>query len=170
MTTTVESIFGSGRMVDGFFLNNQMTDFNFQPRDAEGRLTANAVAPGKRPRSSMTPAILLRDGRFLGAIGSPGGSSILAYVGKALVAQLDWGLEPQAAIDLPNLIARGGVFNGEVDKFAPGILAALAARGVVLRPGQGEDSGLHGVMIVNGRLIGGADPRREGVFRIEPAP
>ena len=83
MTTTVESIFGSGRMVDGFFLNNQMTDFNFQPRDAEGRLTANAVAPGKRPRSSMTPAILLRDGRFVGAIGSPGGSAILAYVGKA---------------------------------------------------------------------------------------
>ncbi|HYD12612.1 MAG TPA: gamma-glutamyltransferase family protein [Allosphingosinicella sp.] len=170
MTTTVESIFGSGRMVDGFFLNNQMTDFNFQPRDAAGRLTANAVAPGKRPRSSMTPAILLQGGRFVGAIGSPGGSAILAYVGKALVGLLDWGLEPQAAIDLPNLIARGAVFNGEVDKFPAGVLEALAARGIALRPGQGEDSGLHGVMIVNGRLVGGADPRREGVFRIEPAP
>ena len=169
MTTTVESIFGSGRMVDGFFLNNQMTDFNFQPRDAAGRLTANAVAPGKRPRSSMTPAILLRDGRFLGAIGSPGGSSILAYVGKALVGMLDWGLEPQPAIDLPNLIARGGAFFGEVDKFPDGVVEALAARGIQLRPGQGEDSGLHGVMILNGRLIGGADRRREGVFRIEPA-
>jgi gamma-glutamyltranspeptidase/glutathione hydrolase len=157
-------------MVDGFFLNNQMTDFNFQPRDAEGRLTANSVAPGKRPRSSMTPAILLRDGRFVGAIGSPGGSAILAYVGKGLVGLLDWGLEVQPAIDLPNLIARGPAFFGEVDKFPPAILEALAARGIALRPGQGEDSGLHGVMIVNGRLVGGADPRREGVFRVEPAP
>ncbi len=170
MTTTVESIFGSGRMVDGFFLNNQMTDFNFQPRDAEGRLTANAVAPGKRPRSSMTPAILLREGRFVGAIGSPGGSAILAYVGKALVGILDWGLAPQPAIDLPNLIARGASYNGEASKFAPGVVEALAARGIVVRPGQGEDSGLHGVMLVNGRVVGGADPRREGVFRIEPAP
>ena len=169
MTTTVESIFGSGRMVDGFFLNNQMTDFNFQPRDASGRLTANAVAPGKRPRSSMTPAILLRDGRFVGAIGSPGGSSILVYVGKALVGLLDWGLEVQPAIDLPNLVARGGAYLGEADKFPAGVVDALAARGIAIRPGQGEDSGLHGVMIVNGRLIGGADPRREGVFRIEPA-
>ena len=96
MTTTVESIFGSGRMVDGFFLNNQMTDFNFEPRDADGRLTANAVAPGKRPRSSMLPAILLRDGRFVGAIGSPGGSAILAYVGKAMVGMLDWQLDRPA--------------------------------------------------------------------------
>jgi gamma-glutamyltranspeptidase/glutathione hydrolase len=170
MTTTVESIFGSGRMVDGFFLNNQMTDFNFQPRDAEGRLTANAVAPGKRPRSSMTPAILLRDGRFVGAIGSPGGSSILVYVGKALVGMLDWGLEPQPAINLPNLIARGGTYYGEADKFPAGVVAALAARGIAIRPGQGEDSGLHGVLLVNGRLVGGADPRREGIFRVEPAP
>ena len=170
MTTTVESIFGSGRMVDGFFLNNQMTDFNFQPRDAAGRLTANAVAPGKRPRSSMTPAILLQGGRFVGAVGSPGGSSILVYVGKTLVGMLDWGLEPQPAINLPNLIARGANYFGEADKFPAGVVAALAARGVAIRPGQGEDSGLHGVMIINGRLVGGADPRREGVFRVEPAP
>lgn len=170
MTTTVESIFGSGRMVDGFFLNNQMTDFNFQPRDTQGRLTANAVAPGKRPRSSMTPAILLRDGRFVGAVGSPGGSSILAYVGKTLVGMLDWGLEPQPAIDLPNLIARGGSYFGEVDKFPAGVIGFFAARGIAIRPGQGEDSGIHGVLIVNGRLTGGADPRREGVFRFEPAP
>ncbi|HST36806.1 MAG TPA: gamma-glutamyltransferase, partial [Allosphingosinicella sp.] len=170
MTTTVESIFGSGRMVDGFFLNNQMTDFNFQPRDAEGRLTANAVAPGKRPRSSMTPAILLRDGRFVGAIGSPGGSAILAYVGKGLVGILAWDMAVQAAIDLPNLIARGAVYNGEADKFAPGVVEALRARGVDVRPGQGEDSGLHGVYLRDGRLDGGADRRREGVFRLEPAP
>ena len=118
----------------------------------------------------MAPAILLVDGRFAGAVGSPGGNAILAYVGKALVGLLDWGLEVQPAIDLPNLIARGDAFYGEVDKFPPGIVDALAARGIALRPGQGEDSGIHGVMILNGRLVGGADRRREGVFRVEPAP
>jgi len=166
MTATVESIFGSGRMVDGMFLNNQMTDFSFSPRDAQGRPAANAVAPGKRPRSSMLPAIILdRNGRFVGAIGSPGGNAILAYVGKAVVGMIDWNLSVQQAIDLPNLIARGGNFNGEADRFPPGVVEALAARGVNVRPGQGEDSGLHGVMWRNGVLDGGADRRREGVFR-----
>ena len=99
MTTTVESIFGSGRMVDGFFLNNQMTDFAFSPLDAQGRPAANAVTPGKRPRSSMVPTILLtRDGRFAGAIGSAGGNAILAYVAKTLVAAIDWGGTMQGAI------------------------------------------------------------------------
>ena len=168
MTATVESIFGSGRMVDGFFLNNQMTDFSFQPRDAAGRPAANAVAPGKRPRSSMVPAILLdREGRFAGALGSPGGNAILAYVGKALVGAVDWGLSMQDSIALPNLIARGAAYNGEVDRFAPGVVAALAARGIVVRGGQGEDSGLHGLILRQGRPDGGADPRREGVVRIE---
>jgi gamma-glutamyltranspeptidase/glutathione hydrolase len=169
ITSTVESIFGSGRMVDGFFLNNQMTDFSFLPRDAQGRPAANAVAPGKRPRSSMTPAILLRDGAYAGAIGSPGGTAILAYVGKAIVGIVDWELSVQQAIDLPNLIARGSTYNGEAGKFAPGVLAALQARGIDVRPGQGEDSGLHGVFLRAGRIEGAADPRREGVFRIEGA-
>ncbi|MGQ0659750.1 gamma-glutamyltransferase [Sphingosinicella sp.] len=170
MTATVESIFGSGRMVDGMFLNNQMTDFSFSARDAAGRPAANAVAPGKRPRSSMTPAIILdAQGRFVGAIGSPGGNAILAYVAKALVGMIDWGLPVQQAIDLPNLIARGGAFQGEVDRFPPGVVEALRARGVEVRSGQGEDSGLHGVMWRNGRLDGGADRRREGVVLIEPA-
>src|SRR4029079_11223656 len=74
MTTTLESIFGTGRMVDGFFLNNQMTDFSFSPVDAHGRPAAHAVAPGKRPRSSMVPTILLQNGQFVGAIGSAGGN------------------------------------------------------------------------------------------------
>ena len=168
MTTTVESIFGSGRMVDGFFLNNQMTDFSFEPRDAQGRPAANAVAPGKRPRSSMTPAIMLgSDGRFAGAIGSPGGTAILAYVGKALVGVIDWGLPMQESIDLPNLIARGSVFAGEVSRFPPAIVEGLSARGVTLRPGAGEDSGLHGVFFRRGSFEGGADPRREGVVLVE---
>ncbi|HWJ70107.1 MAG TPA: gamma-glutamyltransferase family protein [Sphingobium sp.] len=163
MTTTVESIFGTGRMVDGFFLNNQLTDFAFQPRDAQGRPAANAVAPGKRPRSSMTPLIMIdRDGHFAGALGSAGGNAILAYVGKALVGAVDWKLPMQEALALPNLVARGASFGGEVDKFSPEVLAGLKARGIELRPGQGEDSGLQGVMIRNGRFEGGYDPRREG--------
>jgi gamma-glutamyltranspeptidase/glutathione hydrolase len=164
MTTTVESIFGSGRMVDGFFLNNQMTDFSFAPVNDAGRPIANAVAPGKRPRSSMTPMILLTpDGRFAGAIGSAGGNAILAYVGKSLVAALNWKLPMQDALAQPNLVARGPRFNGEVTKFTPETLAALRAKGIELRPGQGEDSGVHGVLIRDGQVDGGYDPRREGV-------
>jgi gamma-glutamyltranspeptidase/glutathione hydrolase len=171
ITSTVESIFGSGRMVDGFFLNNQMTDFSFQPRDAQGRPAANAVAPGKRPRSSMTPVIMLGpDRRFAGAVGSPGGTAILAYVGKALVGAIDWNLPMQEAIALPNLIARGTTYNGELQRFPPAVLEALRARGVALQAGAGEDSGLHGVFVRRGIVEGGADPRREGVFRSEPAP
>jgi gamma-glutamyltranspeptidase/glutathione hydrolase len=170
MTATVESIFGSGRMVDGFFLNNEMTDFAFAPRDDSGRPAANAVAAGKRPRSSMAPAILLGpDRRFAGAIGSPGGNAILAYIGKATVGMVDWGLSVPEAIALPNLIARGSAFMGEVPRFPAGVVEGLRARGIELRSGQGEDSGLHGVLIRGGRLEGGADPRREGVFLVEPA-
>ncbi|CAN7200130.1 gamma-glutamyltransferase family protein [Phenylobacterium sp. LjRoot219] len=167
MTTTVESMFGSGRMVGGFFLNNQMTDFSFAPTTADGLPAANAVAPGKRPRSAMSPAIVLdRDGRFVAAVGSPGGPGIIAYNLKALVGVLAWRLPMQAAIDLPNLIARGQVYDAEIGKFAPGVVAGLAARGVQLTTGSGaEGSGLHGVEVVPGGLRGGADPRREGVAR-----
>jgi gamma-glutamyltranspeptidase/glutathione hydrolase len=169
MTTTVESIFGSGRMVDGFFLNNQMTDFAFRPVDDQGRPAVNAVAPGKRPRSSMTPTILLTpEGQFAGAIGSAGGNAILAYVAKSLVAALDWDLPMQEAIAQPNLVARGSNFQGEVTKFSPEFLAALRQRGVDLKPGQGEDSGVHGVLIRDGRVDGGFDPRREGVVLTLP--
>lgn len=160
MTTTVESLFGSGRMVDGFFLNNQMTDFSFVP---EG---PNAVGPGKRPRSSMVPTIILhRDRRLAGAIGSPGGNAILAYVSKALLGIVEWNMPVADAIALPNLVARGASFNGEAGKFAPPVLAAMAERGVTVRAGSGEDSGLHGVMLREGGFDGGADPRRDGVAR-----
>lgn len=161
MTTTVESIFGSGRMVDGFFLNNQMTDFSFLP---EG---PNAVAGGKRPRSSMAPAILLRDGKLAGAMGSPGGNSILAYVGKALVGMLAWNLTPQEAVALPNLVARGANYNAEADKFAPGVVDGLFGRGVDIRGASGEDSGLQGFLITDDGIIGAADPRRDGEAKAE---
>ncbi|HET9460159.1 MAG TPA: gamma-glutamyltransferase family protein [Sphingomicrobium sp.] len=170
MTTTVESLFGSGRMVDGFFLNNQLTDFSFAPVGKDGRPAANAVAPGKRPRSSMVPTILLTaDGEFAGAIGSAGGNAILAFVAKNLVAAVDWKLPTAQALALPNLVARGANFQGEVDKFPPEVLAGLRARGIDLKPGQGEDSGVHAVMIRGGRVDGGADPRREGVVLLLPA-
>lgn len=160
MTTTVESLFGSGRMVDGFFLNNQLTDFSFVP---EG---PNAIAPGKRPRSSMVPTIILNPDRSLaGAIGSPGGNAILAYVSKALIGIVEWNMPVADAIALPNLVARGPNFNGEASKFAPSIFAAMAERGVMVRGGSGENSGLHGVMLRNGGFDGGADPRRDGVAR-----
>ena len=167
MTTTVESIFGTGRMVDGFFLNNQLTDFSFDPFLPDGSLAPNAVAPGKRPRSSMIPLILLdAEGEFAGAIGSAGGNAILAYVGKSLIAAIDWDLPMQEALALPNLVARGDRIGGEVEAFDAGIVAGLAARGIELVPGQGEDSGVHGVLIRNGEVDGGYDPRREGVVLV----
>lgn len=165
MTTTVESIFGSGRMVAGFFLNNQLTDFSFQPTFSDGAPAANAVAGGKRPRSSMAPAIVLdRQGRFVAAVGSPGGPAILAYNLKALTAVLDWKLPMQEAVSLPNLIASGSYYAAEADKFPVPVVEGLAARGVQLRSGAGaEGSGLHGIERVPAGLRGGADPRRDGV-------
>ncbi len=164
MTTSVESIFGSGRMVDGFFLNNQLTDFSFLPTGKDGRPAANAVAAGKRPRSSMTPVIVLdHNGKFVAAVGSPGGGAIPAYIVKALVGVLDWKLSMPKALALPNLIANGAQYNAETGKMSPAVVQGLAARGIVPTPGRGEDSGLHGVIVRGGKLEGGADPRREGV-------
>jgi gamma-glutamyltranspeptidase/glutathione hydrolase len=165
MTTTVESVFGDGRMVDGFFLNNQLTDFSFDPKNRDGTPAANAVAGGKRPRSSMSPTIILdREGRFVAAIGSPGGLAIPGFVLKGIVGALDWKLSMQDAVALPNLVALGDAFISEPEKFSPGVVEGLKARGITLRSGLGvEESGLHGVIVRDGVLTGGADPRREGV-------
>lgn len=167
MTTTVESVFGDGRMVDGFMLNNQLTDFSFAPLNASGAPAANAVGPRKRPRSSMSPAIVLdRQGRFVAAIGSPGGLAIPSYVVKTLIGMFEWNLSVQDAIDLPNLLAIGDYYASEPQKYAPGVVAGLAAKGVTFNNGRGgEGSGLHGIIFRNGHLEGGADPRREGVAK-----
>lgn len=169
MTTSVESLFGSGRAVGGFFLNNQLTDFSYKPVDEQGRPVANAVAGGKRPRSSMSPALVLRrdNGEFVAAVGSPGGSAILAYNAKALVGLLAWDLPLQSAINLPNVIARGADFYGEMSRIPPELAAALAAKGIALKSGRGEESGLHGVAVrgTPPAFEAGADPRREGVWQ-----
>ena len=110
--------------------------------------------------------VLDRDGQLVAALGSPGGSAILAYNAKALVALLAWRLPLQQAIDLPNLYARGGDFYGEVTKFAPAMLSGLAGLGIEVKAGRGEESGLHGVVrMPDGSYVGAADPRREGVWR-----
>lgn len=167
MTTTVESLFGSGRMVGGFFLNNQMTDFSFSPTEKDGAPAANAVAGGKRPRSSMAPLIVLdKKGKFVAAVGSPGGNAILSYNLKAMVGLFYWGLNMQEAVSLPNVVARGESFSGDAGLFGPEMLAALNARGVNIKVGQIEGSGLHGVIVRPGGVLeGGADPRREGVAK-----
>jgi gamma-glutamyltranspeptidase/glutathione hydrolase len=166
MTTTVESLFGSGRAVGGFMLNNQLTDFSYRP-EMDGHPVANAVAGGKRPRSSMSPVIVLdRDGRAIAALGSPGGTAILAYNAKTLVGLLAWKLTLQQAIDLPNVIGRGDEYFGEAAKLAPEVIAGLAERGITVKSGRGEESGLHGVVLhADGTVEGAADPRREGVWR-----
>jgi gamma-glutamyltranspeptidase/glutathione hydrolase len=167
MTTSVESIFGTGRVVGGFFLNNQLTDFSFRA-EIDGRPVANAVEPGKRPRSSMTPVLVFdEEDRLVAALGSPGGSAILAYNAKTIVGLLAWNLSLQEAIDLPNLVTLGDNFYGEADKFPEDVLTGLAELGVEVRPGRGEESGLHGVVFFpDGRTDGAADPRREGVWRV----
>ena len=167
MTTTVEGAFGSQRMVSGFVLNNQLTDFSFRDEDDNGCLIPNRPGPGKRPRSSMSPTIAFApDGSFLFATGSPGGNSIPAYTLKSIVGMIDWGLTPQEAADLPNVIARGDVVrieNGAMDETT---LMALRELGHEIDDSRGETSGIHIVRReADGSLTGAADSRREGVAR-----
>jgi gamma-glutamyltranspeptidase / glutathione hydrolase len=165
MTATVESVFGSQRMAGGFMLNNQLTDFSLAPTK-NGLPVANAPAPGKKPRSSMSPTLVFdRDGRLYAVIGSPGGSAIIGYVSKTLIGVIDWNLPMQQAIDLPNITARSAIAPAETGRMAPGVADALTARGWTFRPSQLEASGLHGIRITATGFDGGADSRREGVAK-----
>ncbi len=162
MTTSIETTFGSRIMVRGFLLNNQLTDFSFRP-DREGGPVANRLEPGKRPRSSMAPTLVFDgQGRVVMALGSPGGSRIIGYVAKTLAAALDWKLNIQAAIDLPHFVNRNGPTELEQGTPLEALTPALEALGhkVAVRP---LTSGLHGIMVTEGGLTGGADKRREGV-------
>ena len=171
MTATVESLFGSQRMTNGFLLNNQLTDFAFEP-NLNGRPVANAVAPGKRPRSSMVPAIVLdRNGDLELVVGSPGGSAIIGYTARTTIGILDWNLPAQEAINYGNATARTADIATEITRLPPGIADALTARGWNLQQTSlGEVSGIQAIRVrSDGTLEGGADPRREGtVGGIEP--
>jgi gamma-glutamyltranspeptidase/glutathione hydrolase len=168
LTASVESIFGSTRMAGGMFLNNQLTDFSFKPSDESGEPVANKVAPGKRPRSSMSPTIVLdENGEFLMASGSPGGNSIIAYTAKTLVGVLEWGLTPQKAIDLPNLVARKGKVRIEKSRASDDLISGLRSFGFEVKESAGENSGLSLIyQHPDGRLEGGVDSRREGVIEL----
>ena len=166
MTTTIERAFGSRLMVRGFLLNNQLTDFAFIPR-RDGRRVANAVAPGKRPRSSMSPTLVFNaEGNLFATVGSPGGSRIITYVIKALIGLMDWKLDMQGAIDLPNHANRNGAT--ELEKNTPVAKHADALRKLGHNVKIGSlVSGLHGIRVTRDAFgdgyDGGADRRREGV-------
>ena len=173
MTSTIEGAFGARVMADGgtglaggYLLNNQMTDFSFVPADAEGRPVANRIEPGKRPRSSMSPTLVFdkRDGRLLMALGSPGGQAIIHFTAKTLIGTLQWGLDAQRAIDVPNF----GSFNGstvlEKGHFSAATIEALRVRGHVVIESE-LTSGLQAIQRTPTGWFGGADPRREGAVR-----
>ena len=166
MTATVEAAFGNSRMVHGFLLNNELTDFAREARKSDLPL-ANAPAGGKRPRSSMSPTLIFDEqGDLVMVTGSPGGNSIVAYVAKTIIGVLDWGKSAQDATALPNIIARGEQVNVEVDREGgPEVAQALRDMGYNVLERRGENSGLHVIVVRDDGLEGGADPRREGVAR-----
>ena len=167
MTTTIESAFGSHIMVQGFMLNNEMTDFSFIPEE-NGQKVANRVEPGKRPRSSMAPTLIFdrQSGEFLATVGSPGGSQIIEYVAKSTIGLLDWNLDAQAAINLPNFGSRNGPTELEQGQFSPTLIQALKDKGHSVSEID-MTSGTQAIVRVKdaqgkASLTGGADPRREG--------
>jgi gamma-glutamyltranspeptidase/glutathione hydrolase len=162
MTSSIEMAFGSHRMVDGFLLNNQLTDFSFLPA-SEGRLVANRVEPGKRPRSSMAPAIVFdKDGKPVIALGSPGGPNIIGYVAQALVEMVDWGRSPGAAVAAPHILNRNGPTLIEAGTRAVDMRETLESLGHEVKE-QELKSGLNIVELKDGALIGASDPRRDGI-------
>ena len=161
MTTTIENSFGSRLMTHGFLLNNELTDFSFSSH-RNGVPIANRVEPGKRPRSSMSPTIILKDGRPTLVIGSPGGSRIIGYVAEAIVAHIDWGMNIQAAVSIPHAINRFGTYDLEKGTSLEGMVAPLEELGYKVNL-RSLNSGLHAISIGENGLFGGADPRREGI-------
>jgi gamma-glutamyltranspeptidase/glutathione hydrolase len=153
-------------MVHGFLLNNELTDFSFVPADAQGKPIANRVQGGKRPRSSMAPTLVFdkASGQLLMTGGSPGGALIIHYTAKLLYGTLEWGLNAQQAIDLPNFGALNGPTLLEAQRFPAATVQALRARGATVQEIP-MTSGLQAIEKTPGGWFGGADPRREGVVR-----
>jgi gamma-glutamyltranspeptidase / glutathione hydrolase len=187
MTSSIEAGFGARVMADGgtglaggYLLNNQMTDFSLAPTDAQGRPVANRIEPGKRPRSSMSPTLVLERADVVGplngtrqvgrvemTVGSPGGPVIIAFTAKTLLGTLQWGLDPQRAIELPNFAHLGGASAPvllEAGRFTPAHVSALQARGHTVVEVD-LPSGLQAIRRTAGGWQGGADPRREGIAR-----
>ncbi len=160
-TTTIEAGFGSRVMTNGFLLNNELTDFAFEP-EADGKPVANRIEAGKRPRSSMAPTIVFEGGEPTLLIGSPGGARIINYVAGALIGILDFDLDPQAAIDRPHIVNRNGDTEVEEGEGSEATIAALTALGQVAEPAN-LNSGLHAIQIDGDTLRGAADKRREGL-------
>ena len=160
MTTTIENGFGSRLMVRGFLLNNELTDFSFETH-VDGVPIANRVEPGKRPRSSMAPTIVLKDRKPVLAIGSPGGSRIIGYVATSIIAYLDWGMDVQQAVSVPHAVNRFGTYDLEAGTQAEDLAEALGAMGYEVSI-RDLNSGLHAISLGE-TLAGGADPRREGI-------
>ncbi len=169
MTATVEAPFGSSRWVGGFLLNNEMTDF---ARDVpvDGTKVANAIAPHRRPRSSMSPTMVFDDkGDLLMVTGSPGGNSIPAYVAKTILAVVDWGMDAQASVDFTNIIASGEKVRVDVSSEEGKLIAQdLKERGYQVSERDGENSGLHVIVVTDEGLDGAADKRREGIVMTVP--
>lgn len=169
MTTTIENGFGSRQMVDGFLLNNELTDFSAEAIDADGPI-ANRVQAGKRPRSSMSPTLVFEkeSKKLVLSVGSPGGSAIINYVSKTLVGVMDWGLNVQQAINLPNIGSRNGPTELEQGRVSDSLITQLKAKGHEVQVME-QTSGLHGIMrlSVHGEEVwfGAADPRREGIAK-----
>ncbi|MDX5365215.1 MAG: gamma-glutamyltransferase [Alphaproteobacteria bacterium] len=161
MTTTVEGPFGSHLMAGGMMLNNQLTDFSFLP-EVDGEPVANAVAPGKRPRSSMTPVIVYdENGDLYAVLGSPGGSRIISYVTQTLIALLDWEMDMKTAISLPRFVDRNGPLEIEAGTSLEALQPQLEQLGHKVEARE-LMSGLHGIRITPQGLDGAADPRRDG--------
>ncbi|MBD5769597.1 gamma-glutamyltransferase [Marinomonas colpomeniae] len=161
VTTTIESGFGSTVMSNGFLLNNELTDFSFKSHQ-NGYPIANRLEPGKRPRSSMSPTIVMKDNKPYLVVGSPGGSRIIGYVAKTLIAHLEWGMDIQDAISLPNMLNRFGTYDLEKGTQAERFEKPLTKMGfkVLVRD---LNSGIQGIIVEDKGLLGGADPRREGL-------
>ena len=172
MTTTIEGAFGSHNWAAGFLLNNELTDFSFRPTDAEGRPVANAVGPGKRPRSSMAPTIVFdAKGDVVAVLGSPGGSRIILYVIKTLIALLDWGMDAQQAADLLNFGSQGRGF--EIELGATGRVDGLEAQsrsGIVIVPSlmnSGTQSSRSAAIASRAQRTGAAKAPRSGIETAE---
>ena len=161
LTSSIENAFGSRLMTNGFLLNNQLTDFSFRS-SSNGVPVANRVEGGKRPRSSMAPTIVLQDGKPVLVIGSPGGSRIISYVANTIVAILDWGLDVQKAVSQPHAVNRFGTYEIEKATRLIEIKNSLKELGYDVTE-RSLNSGLNVIMIQNGSLFGGSDPRREGI-------